>query len=69
MHTNLVLALLVRVPGQMGINRNEIAHQLTKLDFSLPLTGPEPALEIFAKVAEGVMSFWTNRNPRSITVN
>jgi hypothetical protein len=53
----------------MGINRNEIAHQLTKLDFSLPLTGPEPALEIFAKVAEGVMSFWTNRNPRSITVN
>jgi hypothetical protein len=45
----------------MRININEIAHQLAKLDSSLPFTGPEPALEIFAKVAEGVVSFWTTR--------
>jgi hypothetical protein len=44
---NLMLALLgVGVPGHMGINRNEIAHQLAKMGSSLPLIGPEPALDI-----------------------
>lgn len=34
------------LPGHIGINRNEIAHQSAKLGPSLPLTGPEPALDI-----------------------
>lgn len=33
-------------PGCMGINRNEIAHQLPMLETSLPLIEPEPALDI-----------------------
>jgi hypothetical protein len=61
MNTNSMLALLVRVPGQVGINRNAIAHQLAELGSSLPLIGPEPGLDIFAKVADGLMSCWTSR--------
>ena len=30
----------------MGINRNEIVHKLAKLGSSLPLIGPELALDI-----------------------
>jgi hypothetical protein len=56
-----MLALLVRVPGQMKIKRNEIAHQLAEPGSSFPLTGPEPALEIFVNVAGGVVNFWTSR--------
>jgi hypothetical protein len=49
------------LPGHMGINRNEIAHKLGKLSSSLPLIGPEPAFEIFAKFANEVMRGWTSR--------
>jgi len=61
---NLMLALRGgggEMPGHMRINRNEIAHQLAKLGSSLPLVGPEPALDIYAKVADGVMRGWTSR--------
>jgi hypothetical protein len=44
----------------MEINRNEIAHQLAKLGFSLPLIGPEPTIHISAKFADGVMRGWTS---------
>jgi hypothetical protein len=34
---------------------NEMAEQLTKQDFSHPLTGPVPALGVSADVAKGVI--------------
>jgi hypothetical protein len=45
----------------MGINLNEIEHQLAKLGSTLPLIGSEPALDISAKVADGVMRSWMSR--------
>jgi hypothetical protein len=45
----------------MGSDRNEIADQLARQGSSHPLTGPELALGISAKVARGVMSNWTNK--------
>jgi ribonuclease HI len=44
---------LVWVPGHIGIDGNEIADQLARQCSSHPLTGPEPALGISAKVARG----------------
>jgi hypothetical protein len=40
---------------------NDIADQLATQDSSHPLTGPEPALGISAKVDRRVMRDWTNR--------
>jgi hypothetical protein len=44
---------LVWVPGDMGIDGNEIADQSARQGSSHPLTGPELALGISAKVAGG----------------
>jgi ribonuclease HI len=52
---------LVWVPRHMGIDGNEIADQLARQGSSHPLTGPEPALGISAKVARGVIRDWTSR--------
>jgi ribonuclease HI len=46
---------LVWVPGHMGIDGNETADQLATQGSSHPLTGPDPALCISAKVATGVI--------------
>ena len=43
------------------INGNEIADQLARQGSSHPLTGPGPALGIYAKVARGVIRGWTSR--------
>jgi hypothetical protein len=45
----------------MGIDGNEIADQLARQGSSHPLTGPEPALGISAKVAKGVIRDWMSR--------
>jgi ribonuclease HI len=45
---------LIWVPEHNG---NEVADQLARQGSSHPLTGPEPALDISAKVARG----WTNK--------
>jgi ribonuclease HI len=52
---------LVWVLGHMRIDRNEIADQLARQGSSHPLTGPEPALGISAKVAKGVIRDWMSR--------
>jgi ribonuclease HI len=44
---------LVWEPGHIGIDGNEIANQLARQGSSHPLIGPEPALDISAKVARG----------------
>ena len=46
---------LVRVPGHMGIDENEMADNLAGEGSSDPLTGPQPALGISAKLARGVI--------------
>ena len=51
----------VWVPGHMGIDGNEIADELDRHGSSHPLTMPEPALGISAKVARGVIRGWTSR--------
>jgi hypothetical protein len=43
------------VPGHKGNDGNETADQYARHGSSLPLTGPEPALGISAKVARGVI--------------
>jgi hypothetical protein len=48
---------LVRVPGHMGIDGNEIGDQGSLH----PIIGPEPALGISAKVAREVIRDWTSR--------
>jgi hypothetical protein len=52
---------LVWVLGHMGVDRNEIADQLTRQGSSHPLIGPEPALGKSAKVAREVIRDWTSR--------
>jgi ribonuclease HI len=52
---------LIQVPGHMGIDGNEIAHQLAREDSSCPLIGPKSALGISAKVVRGVIRDWTSR--------
>jgi hypothetical protein len=39
----------------MGNDGNEITDQLATEGYSQPLTGPEPALGVSAKVARGVI--------------
>jgi ribonuclease HI len=36
--------------GHIEIYENEVADQLARKGFSYPLTGPQPAVGIFAKV-------------------
>jgi len=45
----------------MVIDGNEIADQLATQGSSNPLTGPGPALGIYAKVARGVIRGWMGR--------
>jgi len=45
----------------MGIDGNKMADQLARQGSSCPLTGPESALGISAKVAMEVIRNWTNR--------
>jgi hypothetical protein len=45
----------------MGIDGNEVADQLARQGSSHPFIGPEPALDISAKVARGVIRDWTSR--------
>lgn len=52
---------LMWVPGHMGTDGNKMADQLVRQGSSCPLTGPEPALGISAKVAREVIRNWTNR--------
>jgi hypothetical protein len=49
------------VKRYIGINRNEIADGSTKQGSSHSLIGPEPAHGISAKVARGVIRYWTSR--------
>jgi hypothetical protein len=49
------------VPGHTGIYGNEMADQLASQGSSRPLTGPEPALGMSAKVAREVITGWTNK--------
>jgi len=51
---------LVWVPGNMGIDGNEIADQLATEGSSHPFIGPEPAIGIPAKVAKLVIRDWAN---------
>ena len=44
---------LVRVPGHMGINENEMAYELARQGSSHPLKGPEPAIGISEKGCQG----------------
>ena len=48
----------VWVPEHMGIDGNETAHQLSRLDFSHSLTAPQSTLQISAKVPRGVIMGW-----------
>jgi hypothetical protein len=64
---------LPQVPGETGRTKqnstdvgartygNKMADQLARQGSSCPLTGPEPALGISAKVAREVIRNWTNR--------
>jgi ribonuclease HI len=52
---------LVWVSRHMGIDGNEIANQLARQGSSHPLTGPEHALGISAKVAREVIRDGTSR--------
>jgi len=45
----------------MGINGNETADELARQGSLHLLIGPECALDIFAKVARGVIRDWTSR--------
>ena len=45
----------------MGIDGKEIADQLARESSSHPITGPQPAPGIYAKVARGVIRDWTHR--------
>jgi hypothetical protein len=45
----------------MGIDGNEMAHQLARQGSSHPFIGPEPALGISAKIAREVIRGWMNR--------
>jgi len=45
----------------MGIDGNERANQLARKGSSHPLTVPDPALDISAKVARGVIRDWKKR--------
>jgi len=49
------------VLGHVVISGNEIADQLARQGSANPLTGPGPALGIYAKVARGVIKGWTGR--------
>jgi ribonuclease HI len=52
---------MIWVPGHMGIRGNETANQLARQGFSCPLTEPEPALGMSAKVAREVIRGCTNK--------
>jgi hypothetical protein len=52
---------LVWVPGHIGIDGNVIADQLARQGSSHPLTGPEPALGMSAKVGREVIRDWMSR--------
>jgi ribonuclease HI len=52
---------LTWVLGYMGIDGNEITDQLVRQDFSHPLPGPEPALDISAKVTVELIRGWTSK--------
>jgi len=49
------------VPGHVGIDGNEITHQLAREDSSRQLIGPKPALGTSAKIARRVIRDWTCR--------
>jgi hypothetical protein len=52
---------LVRVPGRMRIDGNEITEHLSREGSSHTHTGPEPASGMSARVARGVIRDWMNR--------
>jgi len=52
---------LVWAQGHMGIDENETAYQLAKQDSWLPLTWPQPSLDISAKVAKSEIRGWISR--------
>jgi ribonuclease HI len=52
---------LAWVPGHMGIDGTETPDQLARQGSSHPLTGPEPALGISAKLAMEVIRNWMSR--------
>jgi hypothetical protein len=52
---------LIWVPGNMGIEGNEVPEQLAKQGSLLPLTRPGLALGIPTKVAWEVLKGWTSR--------
>jgi hypothetical protein len=51
------------VPGHVEVNGNEIADHLARQGPSYPLTGPEHALDISAKVAREMIRTWMSRKP------
>jgi hypothetical protein len=53
---------LIWVPGQEGIEGNEVADQLTKLGSEGPFIGPEPACSISMGIAKTAVRDWTNRD-------
>jgi hypothetical protein len=55
---------LVWVLGRMGIDGNEITDLLAIQGSSYPLTGPECALGISAKVSREVIRDWKSRKQR-----
>jgi hypothetical protein len=44
----------------VGTDGKEIADQLAREGFSHPITGPQPALGTYVKVARGVIMDWTH---------
>jgi ribonuclease HI len=50
------------VPGDAGIEGNEIADQLAKLGSECPFIGPEPACGISVGIAKRAVRDWTNRD-------
>jgi hypothetical protein len=50
------------VPGHEGIEGNETADQVAKLESESPFIGPEPACGISAGIAKKAVRDWTNRD-------
>jgi len=57
-HNRIQLEL---VPGCVGIDGNEKADKLARQSSSLPVTRPEPALDMSTDVTRGVIKDWTSR--------